>query len=181
MAKANKKTHSVATPEPEPVIGSQDEAETPVVLEVVPKAEPVTMHRLALEAEVNTPYRVTVKQGVTPEQCMDEAFWCHLGTRFIPGDTLNVRPDDSAWQLTLNVVNCGPQFAQVHKIAFCELAPATPREPMPSIYKVDFAGPIHKWRFLREGKMMRDGFATEALAQRAASQHQQAVNRAVPK
>lgn len=175
---ANAKKKDVQAPETE----AETEEKTPKVsLEVVEKAEPITMHRMQAEVEVNTHWRMTVKQGVTPEQCMDEAFWCHVTTRLIPGDTLIVRPDDSAWELVLNVVNCGPQYAHVHKKSFCELVPAEPRKTLPSIYKVEHAGPIHKWRFLREGKMMRDGFATEALAQRAAEQHQMAVNRSVPK
>jgi hypothetical protein len=160
--------------------GSNSEAKTPE-LTVVEKAEPITMHRMAAEVEVNTVWRMTVKQDVTPEQCMDEAFWCHVSLRLIPGDTLIVRPDDSSWQLTLNVINAGPQFAQVHKVSFHELVPFESRDPLPSIYKVEYAGTVHKWRFLREGKMMRDGFASEALANRAAQQHQMAVNRSTPK
>lgn len=174
MADAKKK--EVPAPEPEVEV----EPEAPV-LEIVEKAEPITMHRMQAEVEVNTPWRMTVKQGITPEQCMDEAFWCHVTGRLIPNDTLIVQPDDSSWRLVLNVVNCGPNFAQVEKLEFYDLVPSEPRKATASIYKVEFAGPIHKWRFLREGKLMRDGFATEALAQRAASQHQMAVNRSNPK
>lgn len=175
MSNAKKKETQVA----EPAVTELQEEEPK--LEVVKKAEPITMHRMAAEVEVNTHWRMTVKQDTTPEQCMDEGYWCHVTNRLIPGDTLIVRPDDSSWELILNVVNCGQNFAHVHKKSFCELVSSEPRTPAPSIYKVEFAGPIHKWRFLREGKMMRDGFATEALAQRAASQHQMAVNRSVPK
>lgn len=177
MANAKKKD----TPEDD-VIGSQDEAveETPE-LKVVEKAEPVTLNRLALEDEVNTRFRVTVKEGTTPEQCMDEAFWAHLTTRIIPGDTLIVRPDSGSWELVLNVINAGHNFAHVHKKAFYDLVPAEPLKALPSLYKVDYSGPVHKWRFLRDGKMMRDGYASEALARRAAQQHEMAVNRANPK
>lgn len=147
-------------------------------LTVVEKAEPITMHRMAAEVEVNTVWRMTVKSEVTPEQCMDEAFWCHVSMRMIPGDTLIVKPDDSTWKLVLNVINCGPQFAHVEKESFIELAAPGSRAALPSIYTVEHAGPIHKWRFLRDGKNMRDGFATEALARRAAQQHEMAVNRA---
>lgn len=175
---ANAKKKEVPAPEPDAVTESQPEAPA---LEVVAKAEPITMHRMQAEVEVNTHWRMTVKEGTTPEQCMDEAYWCHVSGRLIPGDTLIVRPDDSSWELILNVVNAGPQFAHVHKKSFCDLVPAEPRAPLASIYKVEHAGPIHKWRFLREGKMMRDGYATEALAQRAAQQHEMAVNRTQPK
>lgn len=162
----------------EVVTESQDEEPA---LKLVDNAIPVTMHRCQLEDEVNNRFRVTVKQGVTPEQCMAEGFWCHLTTRLAPGDTLIVRPDDSTWELVLNVVSNGSNYVHVHKKVFYDLVPAMPRAALPSIYKVDFAGPIHKWRFLREGRMMRDGFATESLAVRAAKQHEMAVNRSAPK
>jgi len=180
MANAKKKdvTDTVESPVAEPVTDASPE--TPE-LEVVAKADPITMHRMQAEVEVNTHWRMTVKQGVTPDQCMDEAFWCHVGGRLIAGDTLIVRPDDSAWEMILNVVNSGVNFAHVHKKSFCELVTAEARVEMPSLYSVDYAGPIHKHRFLRDGKMMRDGFATKELAQRAAQQHQMAVNRSVPK
>jgi len=160
---------------------TEDVTESHIEVAEVSKAEPVTMMRLSLEDEVNTRFRVTVKQGVTREQCLDESFWAHVSMRMSPGDTITVRPDDMAWELVLHVVNVGPQFAHVLEKAFYNLKPPTPIAKLPSIYKVEFAGPIHKWRFLRDGKMMRDGFATEDLAQRAAAQHQMAVNRVQPK
>lgn len=168
-------------PAPKAEAPEDNGTESQTELKVVPKAEPVTMHRMMLEDEINTRFRITVKQGVTPDQILDEGFWCHLSGRMIPGDTLIVRPDDSTWEAVLHVVNCGPQFAHVLQKQFYDLAPMDHRTHLPSIYKVEYAGPIHKWRFLREGKMMRDGFASEQLANRAASQHQMAVNRAIAK
>jgi hypothetical protein len=186
MANAKKKPETADKAEPEaktePVTESQPEPEVePAPLAAVKKANPVTMHRMKLEVEVNSRFRITVKNDVTPEDCMDEAFWCHLSTRIIAGDTLVVRPDDTTWELVLHVVNSGSQFVHVCKKAFYELVPDVPRAPLPSLYMVDHAGPIHKWRFHRDGKMMKDGFATESLARRAAQQHEMAVNRAVPK
>lgn len=175
MANAKKKDTTE-----EAVIETQDEAEAPE-LTVVNKAEPVTLNRMAQEDEVNTRYRITVKQGTTPEQCEDEAFWCHLTHRLIAGDTLVCRPDDGSWELVLHVADCGHNYAHVTKKEFYELMPAEPRERLPSLYKVDYAGPVQKWRFLRDGKLMRHGYASESLAKRAAQQHEMAVNRANPK
>lgn len=175
MANAKKKPASKDEPVAEP------QAEEKPELEVVKKVEPVTLNRMALEDEINTRYRITVKHGTTPDDCMDESFWAHLTHRMIPGDTLICRPDDGSWQLVLNVVNCGHNYAHVHKLDYTDLVPAEPRKALPSLYKVEYAGPIHKWRFLRDGKMMRDGYASEALATRAAQQHEMAVNRATPK
>lgn len=165
-----------------------EKAEQPETTEATPelevvekKATPIGANRLALEAEMNTVRRVTVPNEVTPDDCMDEEFWCHVSMHFAPGDTLIVRPDDTSWELVLHVVNAGPQFAHVFKKEFYELTKMSDLPRVPSKYAVEYAGPVHKWRFLREGKMMRDGFATEALARRAANQHEMAVNRAPAK
>jgi hypothetical protein len=162
------------------VTGQTVELPTESAVEVAPepeKAEPVTLARWAIADEKNTRHRVDVKPGVTPEQCMNEGFWTHISMHFIPGDTIIVRPEHNEWELELHVANCGPQFAHVVKKNFYDLVPTTELQPIPSKYKVEWAGNVHKWRFLREGKMMRDGFATKALASRAATNHQMAVDR----
>lgn len=141
------------------------------------KAEPVTLSRWGLEVEHNTLHRVNVKPEVTPEQCMDEGFWTHISMRFAPGDTIIVRPEHNEWELVLHVINAGTGFAHVLQKHYYNLAPVTELQPVPSLYKIEFAGNVHKWRFLREGKMMRDGFATRELAARAAHNHQMAVDR----
>lgn len=141
------------------------------------KADPVTLSRWGLADEKNTRHRVDVKTDVTPEQCLDEGFWTHISMHFMPGDTIIVRPEHNEWELELHVVNAGPQFAHVLKKHYYDLVPTTELETVPSLYKVEWAGNVRKWRFLREGKMMRDGFATKALAQRSAVNHQMAVDR----
>ncbi len=141
------------------------------------KAEPVTLSRWGLADEKNTRHRVDVKLGITPEQCLDQSFWTHISMHFIPGDTIIVRPENNEWELELHVVNAGAQFAHVIQKNYYDLVPTTTLEALPSKYKVDWAGNVRKWRFLREGEMMRDGFATRGLAERAAHNHQMAVDR----
>lgn len=156
-----------------------DLPEEPAV-EAVPeavKAEPVTLSRWGLADEKNTRHRVDIKPDVKPEHCMDEGFWTHISMHFTPGDTIVVRPENNEWELELHVVNCGTAFAQVVMKNFYELVPTTQMTKIESKYKVEWAGNVHKWRFLREGKMMRDGFATRELAARAAQNHQMAVDR----
>jgi len=143
----------------------------------IKKAEPVTLSRWGLADEKNTRHRVDVKPDVTPEQCMDSGFWTHISMRFVPGDTILVRPENNEWELELHVADCGPQFAHVVKKQFYSLVPTTMLNLVPSKYTVDWAGTVHKFRFLREGEMMRDGFATRELASRAAANHQMAVDR----
>jgi hypothetical protein len=141
------------------------------------KAEPVNLSRWGLADEKNTRHRVDVKPDVTPDQCMESGFWTHISMHFMPGDTITVRPENNEWELVLHVVDCGPQFANVVKKHFYELVPTTNMAPVRTDYKVEWAGNVHKWRFLRLGKMMKDGFATKELAARAAQNHQMAVDR----
>lgn len=176
MAKQAAKKKDPAEQPEKTTEATAEKAEEPT-LEVVKRPNPIGANRLSLEVEANTVRRVTVPNDVEPDQCLDEAFWCHVSMHFAPGDTLVVRPDDTSWELILHVINAGPQFAHVSKKHFYELTKMDDVPRRPSLYKVEYAGPIHKWRFLREGKMMRDGFATEALARRAAAQHEMAVNR----
>ena len=146
-------------------------------LEVVKKATPVTAGRMCLEVEANTTYRVNVPHEVTPEDCMDEAFWAHVSMQFIIGDTLIVMPDSMEWKLILHVANCGREFAHVVKLEIYDLRVDPSVRAAASRYSTDYAGTTSKWRFKRDGVVMRDGYATENLAKRAADNHQMAVDR----
>jgi len=152
------------------------ESEKPT-LEVVERPSPVLIHRMQLADEINTRWHAYVPPGVTPDQCMDEAFWSHVGTRLTMGDTLVVRPDTMEWELVLHVAGCGREYAHVVKKHYYDLKHDATNKPEPSRYSTDFAGGVHKFRFLRDGVVMKDGFASKDLAERAAKNHQMAVDR----
>lgn len=141
------------------------------------KAIPPSIGRFGLQVERVQKWRLDVPITVSPEQCMDEGFWTHLAAHLRPGDEVRVLPDDMRWELVLHVVNAGKDFVQVVKKAFYELVPKQQRIALPPKYTFDYAGTTHKHRVLREGKMLKDGFATEALAHRWAANHEAAVNR----
>ena len=162
--------------EKDPEVPSKEENKAPD-LTVVEKATPVLGNRMQLADEINTRYHVYVPPEVTPEQCMDEAFWAHVGTRLQMGDTMIVRPDTMEWELVLHVANCGREFAHVVKKQYFDLTHEAQNRAAPSRYSVDFAGGVDKFRFLRDGVVMKDGFASRDLAERAAKNHQMAVDR----
>jgi hypothetical protein len=159
-----------------------DETEDKPELAVVEKPTPLIQSRFQLDVEANTRFRATVPPGVTPEDCMDEAFWAHMGQRMIIGDTVIIRPDTGEWELVLSVANCGREFAHVVKKELYDLrykGPSAKSEA--SRYSVDFAGTVDKWRFKRDGDVLKKGFATKGLAQQAAQNHQMAVDRSAKK
>lgn len=141
------------------------------------KATPPGFGRFGLQVEHNQKWRLNVPIEVTPQQCMDEGFWSHIASYLRPGDEIRVFPDSMVWELVLHVVGAGKNYAHVVKKAFYPLAPREQHVPLPSLYKVDFAGTTHKWRVIRDGKVLREGIETEALARRYVANHEAAINR----
>ncbi len=158
--------------------GQVNESKEPDANEAEAKVTPVIASRMQLEVEANNTYRVNVPHEITPENCMEETFWSHVSMQLIIGDTLIVMPDSMEWKLILHVANCGREFAHVVKLQLYDLATDPSVRAAASRYSTDFAGTTKKWRFKLDGKVLRDGYATEALAKRAAKNHQMAVDRA---
>jgi len=152
-------------------------AELEPVEQTPAKAVAPGINRFGLQAEHNQLWRLNVPIEVTPEQCMDEGFWAHIAAHLRPGDEIRVFPDSMVWELVLHVIGAGKAYAHVAQKAFYNLSPREDQVALPSIYTVDFAGTTHKWRVIREGKVLKDGIQTEGLARRAAAQHEAAVNR----
>lgn len=152
-----------------------DDAEAPETDK--PKPASVTLARFGLEAEFNTVWRVNVSMDVKPEDCLDEMFWAHLSNHLRPCDTIRVIPDNMSWELLLHVAGKGRGWAHVIEKERYDLRTTKVEIQLPPIYKVEFAGSHHKWRVLREGNMLRDGFETEGLARRYAANHESAVDR----
>lgn len=152
--------------------------ETEAVEQEVPtKAPPIMESRFGLEVEASNHYRINVPQGTPPEALMDEAYWQHVAYKLRPGDTLRCMPDNMAWELNLQVIGSGRLYAHVVKKTFYELTPLEQAIKLPSIYKIRFLGSHHKWGVERDGNPLKDGFETEALAQRYAQNHEAAVKR----
>jgi len=141
------------------------------------KAQPLTMPRFGLAEETRNVWRCSVPDDTHPDQTLEEGFWANVANMLQPGDTVQVLSDSYRWRLDLFVVACGNTWAQVAKLAFYDLKPARPHEAISSKYKIQFAGAHHKWRVLREGEPLKDGFASEALARKWAANHEAAVAR----
>lgn len=141
------------------------------------RAKALTVSRFKLAEEVRHEWVVTCDMDTTPEQVMLEGFYANISMLLTPGDIITVMPDNMAWKRLLHVAGCGNLYAHVILLEHYDLTPSTPPIKLPSIYKVEWAGSHHKWRVLREGNMLRDGFATEPLARRYAANHEAAVQR----
>ncbi len=141
------------------------------------KGKAITAARVSLLEQARNTWLVNVDMETTAEQCLDGSYWEHIAKQLRPGDEIHVMPDDMSWELVLHVAGQEPLFAHVVKKAYYDLMPATAPVIVPSRYSVNFAGAHHKWRVLRDGKPLKDGFETADLARRYAANHQQAVER----
>ena len=141
------------------------------------KAVSVTAARFGLLEQARNSWLVNVDMDTTPEQCLDGSFWEHVAKMLQPGDNIHILPDDMSWELVLHVAGQEPLFAHVVQKSFFKLVPATAPVIIPSRYTVQFACAHHKWRVLRDGNPLKDGFATADLARRYAANHQAAVER----
>lgn len=140
-------------------------------------AKPITVSRWGLLAEHSNSFRVNCKNQTTPEHCLDPSYWEHIAQYLNMGDEIHVMPDDMSWELVLHVQDKGHNWASVIEKTRYELAPSTGDEIVPSVYTIDWAGSTKKFRVLREGKELKSGFATKALAGRYAANHEAAVRR----
>lgn len=145
--------------------------------EKVEKPSPINRSRFGLQVEHNNEWRLNVPVTVTPEQVMDEGYWSLISQQLEPGDEVHVFPDDMTWELVLHVIGAGHNYAHVCKKEFYELAPREDALALPSIYKIEHAGTTLRWRVLREGRSVRDGFASEKLAHQFAVNHEMAGRR----
>lgn len=151
------------------------EAESEVVK--LEKATSLSINRFGLQVEHNNCWRANVPHKVTPEQTLDEGFWEHISMHLKPGDEIHVYPDNMAWEQVLHVIGAGNQYAHVAQKVLYTFDEREDALKVPSKYVVDFMGTTHKWRVVREGRMLKDGFETEGLARRYAANHESAVNR----
>ncbi len=141
------------------------------------KISPPGLNRFGLAAEHIQPWLMNVPQKTLPEQCLEEEFWQHVAMHLSPGDTIIVRPDDMAWKMELHVVNAGHNWAQVAREHFSQFATREELPTVKSIYTTRYAGTTHKWQVLRKGELLKEGIETEALARRAAANHELAARR----
>ncbi|KPK74234.1 MAG: hypothetical protein AMJ84_00155 [Acidithiobacillales bacterium SM23_46] len=142
------------------------------------KSAPVTQSRFGLQAEFNTPWRVNVELGTTPEETLDEKYWQHISQHFRPGDTIVVMPDDMSWKQVLHVVASGRNYTIVEQEEFYQYKSAMVASvDAPSEYDIEFAGSHYKWRVRLGDRVLKDGFETRPLAARWAANHQAATER----
>lgn len=155
-----------------------DETPAQEAIEVPDSVKPVGVNRFGLAGEKRNEYAVHCKVETLPEQVLEVEFWEHIARFLGRGDTVEITPDDLAWEMSVRVLDKGNNWANVKKRWFIDHGGrAEIKSELPSKYKIDWAGQTDKFRVVFNGEVQKSGFATEALANQFATNHAQALKR----
>ena len=133
------------------------------------KREPLVAPRLA-QAEFKRNYwSAVLEAGTTVEEIQEPMYWSYVGTKLRQFDRIEAIEESGAYFVELLVTACDRNWANVFVLQVHELAKkgalVSPSKPDES-FKVEWAGPHHKWRIVRtaDNEVIRKEFQTEAEA-----------------
>ena len=104
---------------------------------------------------------------------LEADYWVHLGSTLKVDDRIEVVAQDGTFDLDLRVVAIDPRgfWAQVRVLREWALTPGAKAAAAPKTwpdaegYRVEWGGPVHKWRIIdRAGQIVGKGHPTEADA-----------------
>jgi hypothetical protein len=153
--------------------GQVDEEQT-----VAADVKPVGINRFALAEQHRNHFHVNCKIECEPDNVLDSTFWEHVAAQLSRGDIVTVIPDNLAWEMSVVVLDRGHNWALVrerYRYDFGEVF--DPMTGKNSDYEIEWAGTTEKYRVKHKGRVLRGGFATEALANRYAANHAGALKR----
>jgi len=130
--------------------------------------------RMKLAEHLIQIYSVTVPFGTKFDQIMQPGYWRQETQKLRIGTHLYVEPDDGCWFGWLKVIDVDKSGAKVSKLLYTDVAGYGKSEIVPG-YKVDFAGPINRWRVTKgdgnDSVELKNGFVTRGAANKFAMEH----------
>lgn len=130
-----------------------------------------------LEGTLNQ-WEADCDHGVTKEDLERTAFWVHNAKLCRPRDFIHAFCVDGSFYARLLVTAIGPKDVRCHTLEFVKLDPVDPNLlALPAGYTVGWAGTIAKWRVIRNGQVLREGFDQESMARSWLSNHITSVAR----
>lgn len=110
----------------------------------------------------------TPEAGTKLEEMLSPGYWAHVAPRLTPWSRIEVRAEDGAFYAEMLVLSCERNWAKMFVLNKYDLIPAD-LMMMPSAsdeFKIEFAGPHHKWRVVRlsDKEVLRTGYQTKEEA-----------------
>jgi hypothetical protein len=151
---------AAASPPKKPPAAAADEAPRRVA--------PLQVTRWQFGEFINARHSVSPASGTPFDDILRPEYWANI-TRLSAGDVIEVRPEDASYYAELYVLRRDRTSATVAVIREPVKLEAAYR-PLPGElkFKVEFAGPLAKWRVLRmsDNSAIRDSFGSEIEARR---------------
>lgn len=122
------------------------------VLESPAKAKPqLGANRLKQTAYENNMWTVYPEKGTTVEDMLVPDYWAHVGLQLRPYDEIRVCSEDRSFYARLLVVSSDRLWAKTVVLESHALSSAASKEAAGIFdqFKVEHAGPHHKWRVVR--------------------------------
>lgn len=114
----------------------------------------------------------TVPPGTALEDVTNPGFWANHAYRLKPGAIIEVLAEDNSLDCELRVLETGPTFATVRVLRnYTEKASKPVARDLPDDVTISYGSKADKWRVVHQGKVVKDGIATEEAAQKAAEEY----------
>ena len=134
-------------------------------------AKPLAVSRCALLEHMDPGYSVCLERGTPYEAVWEPSFWANFAMwkKIQPGQTVHVSNDEQSFFAVLKVLDCGRNWAvmgQFHFVSRDAMVRARPPLKQRPKHIVQWAGPIDKFRVLREADnaVIKTGFDSELAA-----------------
>lgn len=118
---------------------------------VIPQLAP---GKMVPAEQVRIIYSVTIGPGIQIDDLLVPSFWSLYGALLVPGNKIEVHPEDGTWYAEYLVRDCARTWAKVAQTFFISFDKAETQtsdkavQEALALYKVIHRGP-HKWSVLR--------------------------------
>ncbi len=133
------------------------------------KREPLVPSRIQLADQASNRWRATLEAGTTLDEIKDPGYWAHFASKLHQYDDIVCIEESGAFRADLMVTACARTWATVKVLALHKLEESEAAAPTQASqdYRIEWAGPHHKFRMVRgtDNEVIRDGLQTKAEAQ----------------
>lgn len=110
-------------------------------------------NHMKLEEHARNHHFVRPSDGFTIDDAMTPECWAHVANLVRQWDSIAIAPEDGTWYGEFVVVKVSENSVILARTNYVDLGISIDLETdsggVPDAYKVEWAGPVHKWRVVR--------------------------------
>ena len=132
-------------------------------------------HRFAINqgTQFHNVFRAVPEDGTILDDMLDADYWQHVAQLMRPWDRVQVEAENGSFYAELIVQTADRLTANVRPIAYADLSVGAPSDgDIPTGFRVEWAGPISKWRVLdSRSNVVKEGYQNKSVAIQWISNH----------